>query len=82
VKNDPTDDGADVDPGEPVAALAGLVQEPSPDFAARVRRRIERRSLASQFLLLTWHMPVAVLLEFLVMIVEICFPGRSKGGSP
>lgn len=56
------------DPGEPIAALAGLRVEPSTTFLARVRHRVERRTLGSQLLSLTWYAPAVVLLEFVTLI--------------
>jgi len=58
----------DVDPGAPIAALAELRVEPSMTFLTRVRHRVERRSLGSQLLSLTWYAPAVVVLEFVTLI--------------
>lgn len=65
------DAGDDVDPGPPITELRDLERSPSSGFRSRVRRAIERRSVTSQFLSVTWHLPWVILLEFLSMIFEV-----------
>ncbi len=75
--------GDDEELGAPVAELADLEEEPAPTFLARLRRRIQRRVLASDVLEMSWFTPVLVLLEFLEMIFTGLFGPRKtdSGGS-
>jgi hypothetical protein len=75
-------DRDDVETGEPIAALSGIEVAPSPGFLARLRNRIERRTVTSQVASFAWHVPVAVLYEFLSMVFAFVGPqGDRKGGS-
>jgi hypothetical protein len=53
------------EPDPPFVSLKEVEQETSPDFSARVLRRIHRRSAASQFAGLSWHLSKVVLLEMM-----------------
>jgi hypothetical protein len=80
-KNSTSENEPDVDPGEPVRLLADLEQEPSAAFLNVVRRKIHRRSAASQFVSFSWNVPKVILLEFWNILVEILSPrGTQKGG--
>ncbi|MCC6241972.1 MAG: hypothetical protein IT353_03985 [Gemmatimonadaceae bacterium] len=68
------EDAEDPEAGEPVAELRGLVLPVGDHFAGRVGRRIERRALTNEFVEFAWAVPVAVVLE-LVLI-----PGRMLRG--
>lgn len=75
-------DGEDVDTGLPIEVLSDLELPTRPGFMARVRNRIERRSITSQFVVFSWYLPKVVLLEFLQMLFEFISPSqRPKGGS-
>ncbi len=65
--------GEDVDPGEPIEALASLRHETSTGFLAGVRNRILFRRTASHLVDLLWSGPALVFMEFLQMIFEL-FP--------
>ncbi len=67
------------DAGEPIAELRDLSQETEPDFIDRLRRRIERRSMASSFMDVAWIMPVLIFFEFVSMVFE-SFGSGTKGG--
>ena len=65
--------GVDVGLGvedQPLLPELKLVEEPEPGFLGRIRRRIERRILTSDFLDLSWFSPVFVLLEYIDMIFQ------------
>lgn len=47
----------------PIAVLKDLEQETSADFIVRVRRKIERRKTASQFIGFSWFLPQVILVE-------------------
>lgn len=55
----------DDDVGEPIAELHGLALTPDDRFVPKLRRRIERRVLANEFLDLLWAAPLMVLLDFI-----------------
>jgi hypothetical protein len=45
--------------------------EPSSDFVERVRRRIYRRTTASQFVSYSWHLPRVILTEMAGVLSHI-----------
>ncbi len=69
------------DLGTPVD-LRGLGDEPTRSgFFARVRKKVERRQLTNQFVIVSWHLPKVVLIEF----IKLAFgffdsTPRRKGG--
>lgn len=63
---------------EPIRELADLRVDVTPGFLDRVRNRVERRVVTTQFLSLAWHVPAALLLEFLNMV----FGAFGDGGRP
>lgn len=63
-------DPDDVDPGEPVAALAGLGQTPTAGFAARIRDRIQRRHLAADAADFSLSGLAFVVLQFLTVLFQ------------
>jgi hypothetical protein len=75
-------DDEDPDTGQPIEVLADLESPTRPGFMDRVRNRIERRSVTSQFLTFSWHLPKVVILEFLEMLFEMFSPPeRPRGDS-
>ncbi len=68
------------DPGEPIAELRDLSHETGPDFFHRLRRRIERRSLASSFMDVVWLAPVLILVEFVGMVFQLFGGGGERRG--
>ena len=75
------DKDREVDPGEPIAVLAGLERTPSPSFFNIVRRRIQRRSTASQLASFSWNVPTMIFMEFWKAVIQILSPrDTSKGG--
>jgi hypothetical protein len=69
--NSPGRSPDDGDLGRPALELVRLEQEPSADFVPIVRRKIYRRTAASQFVSFTWNVPGVVLRELLTMAVEL-----------
>jgi hypothetical protein len=75
-------DGDEGRTDEPIGELRGLSVEPSPSFAERLRRRIERRETSNHLLVVAWHVPLAVLLAFLEMTFSLLSPKPGdRGGS-
>ncbi len=62
-QGDSTNMQAGEDAGQPILLLTDEEFPPSGDFIGRVRRKIQRRTTASQIASYSWHMPVLVLLE-------------------
>ena len=71
-------------PDRPLRVLVNQEQDPSPDFIGKVRRRIYRRTTASQFASYSWHLPKVVLMEMarLVghLVVVLREQTRSRSG--
>jgi hypothetical protein len=59
----PEDHGSDLDPGPPIRALREQEHETSSDFIGRVRRRIYRRTAATQLASYSWDLPKVILFE-------------------
>jgi hypothetical protein len=70
---DPPKPGApdDNDLGAPAHQLVQLEVEPSTNFFPIVRRKIYRRTAASQFVNFTWNVPAMVLRELLAMGIDL-----------
>ncbi|HSU59760.1 MAG TPA: hypothetical protein VLI55_10640 [Bryobacteraceae bacterium] len=56
---------------EPIAALKDLQQETSSIFLTGIRRRIYRRTAASQVASFSWQLPKTVLVELGKMFGEL-----------
>ena len=54
---------ADEETGQPIQVLFDQESEPSSQFIAKVRRRIYRRTTASQLASFSWNLPKMILLE-------------------
>jgi hypothetical protein len=63
-------DGEEVDPGEPIAALAEFEHDTSTGLMVRIRRTIQRRTMAAQLTSFSWSAPMVVLREFWLMLIE------------
>ena len=58
----------DREPEEPLRELRDQERETKPEFLARVRNRIQRRSAAAQLANYSWHAPRVVLIEMASML--------------
>ena len=67
------------EPERPIRALPLQERETSPDFLARVRRRIYRRSAASQFASYSWNLPKLILFELMSLLGHL-FTISGTGG--
>jgi len=56
---------------ESIRGLADLETEVSPSFVTMVRRKIHRRTTASQYAHFSWSLPGIVLMEFLTVLVHL-----------
>jgi hypothetical protein len=58
-----------IDPGEPVAELAGFEHDVSARFMSRIRHAIQRRTTAVQLTTFAFDLPLVVLKELWLMMV-------------
>jgi hypothetical protein len=80
-KDKQSENERDVETGEPVTVLAALEQDTSATFLTVVRRKIRRRSTASQFASFSWNIPKMILIEFWGVLVQLLSPRSTpKGG--
>lgn len=72
-ESDPPSPGSpdENDLGTPARELVQFEAEPSTSFVPIVRRKIYRRTAASQFVSFTWNVPVMVLRELLTFGIEL-----------
>lgn len=61
--------GEEIDPGEPVAELAGFEHDVSGRFMSRIRHAIQRRTTAAQLTSFAFDLPLVVLKELWLMMV-------------
>jgi len=61
----------DRDAGRPIGALWTLEQDTAPSFFNGIRRRIYRRTTASQLISVSWHLPGLVFAELILMLVHL-----------
>jgi hypothetical protein len=61
--------GEDIDPGQPVAELAGFEHDVSARFMSRIRHAIQRRTTAAQLTSFAFDLPLVVLKELWLMLV-------------
>jgi hypothetical protein len=71
-------DADEVDPGEPIAKLAGFEHDVSISFLQRIRRTIGRRATAAQVTSFAFDMPFVVLKEFWLILMEL-FNSKNAG---
>jgi hypothetical protein len=64
-------DADDVDPGQPIAELAGFEYNVSVSLLDRIRRTIGRRTTAAQVTSFAFDMPFVVLKEFWLIVMEL-----------
>jgi hypothetical protein len=66
-----TQDNETPETGEPIAPLAELEQDVSPQFLSAVRNKIYRRTTANQMVGFSWNLPRVVFLELLMLIAHL-----------
>ena len=59
------------EPDEPLAVLAGLAEETSPEFTNQVRIKIHRKVVTSQLASFWWEVPRIVFGEFWLLITSL-----------
>jgi hypothetical protein len=66
----------------PIGALREQERETGPDFLAKVRNKIHRRTAASQLVSYSWHLPKVVLIEMASMLSHIfsAVGGKKESG--
>lgn len=74
------DDGDDIDPGPPIAALRDLEEDTSERFLASVHNRVDRRVVTGQFVQLFGTNVFAALLEYVTSLFQAI--GGSDRRSP
>jgi hypothetical protein len=57
--------------GEPIGALRELQQNTSASFVSVIRKKIQRRTTASQLLSFSWQLPKIVFFELGNMLAQI-----------
>jgi hypothetical protein len=68
----------DIDPGEPIASLAGFGHEASSGFLSRFRRAIQRRTMVGQLTTFTTSTPLVVLMEFWLILMDQFSPKSTR----
>ncbi len=58
------------DTGEPIRLLLDQQLEPSAHFVEKIRRRIYRRTAASQLASYSWHLPKVMLVEMFSVVTH------------
>ena len=66
---------------EPLRVLREQERETSPDFVAKVRRRIQRRATVAQVASYSWHLPGVVLVEMAGLVKHLVTALTGKGDS-
>jgi hypothetical protein len=66
--------------GQPIAELERLEHEPTRGFLASLRRRLGRRTLSNQFLVVSWYLPALVFVEFLKLTFDLLLPPKEGEG--
>jgi hypothetical protein len=68
----------EIDPGEPIAALAGFEHNASTGLLSRFRRAVYRRTTVAQLTTFSTSMPLAILMEFWNILVEQLSPQSKR----
>jgi hypothetical protein len=74
-------DAEEVDPGEPISALAGFEQPASNSLVKRIRRTILRRKTLNHLASFSVNMPLVVLKEFWSILTHRPRTGVRKDAS-
>jgi hypothetical protein len=73
-------DTAGQEPDEPIVALAELEQDISPTFLAVVRKKIYRRTAASQVASFSWNIPRMIFFELANIFTRLLMLAGKRGG--
>ena len=80
---DSTSIPGDQELGQPIRVLFDQELEPSPRFLEKVRRRIYRRTTASELASYSWNLPKLILMEMVGLIGHLVKAfGTSKEPKP
>ncbi len=75
-------DNEPIQTGDPIAPLAELGQDVSPEFLRGVRHKIFRRTAANQMVAFSWNLPRVILMEMMMLIANFFTrPGKEKAKS-
>jgi len=69
------------DDDDPIAPLAELGQDVSPQFLQAVRNKIYRRTAANQMVAFSWNLPKVILMEMLLLIAHFVTGAKPKAKS-
>jgi hypothetical protein len=69
-------DNHESDEGPPIASLAELDQEVSPQFLGALRKKIYRRTATNQMVSFSWNLPKVILMEMIMLIGHLLSSSR------
>ena len=69
-------------PERPIQELRDQELETLPDFMAKVRGKIYRRTAASQLATFSWHLPKVILMELATLLSHLFRAFGTKKDSP
>jgi hypothetical protein len=73
-------DADEIDPGEPLQALANFEQEASRNLIVQIRRSIQRRTTIGQLAAFSVRIPLLMLKEFLSVVITRPDPRNARKG--
>jgi len=73
-------DADEIDPGEPLHALANFEQDASRNLVVQVRRSIQRRTTVGQLAAFSVCIPLLMLREFLSVLITRPGPRNARKG--
>jgi hypothetical protein len=73
-------DADEIDPGEPLQALANLEQGASRNLVVQIRRSIQRRTTVGQLAVFSVCIPILMLKEFLSVLITRPDPRNARKG--
>jgi hypothetical protein len=73
-------DADEIDPGEPLQALANFEQEASRNLIMHIRRSIQRRTTVGQLAAFSVRIPLLMLKEFLSILITRPDPKNARKG--
>jgi hypothetical protein len=76
------EEGAEQEPDQPIVALADLEQNISPGFFSVVRKKIYRRTAASQVVSFSWNVPRMIFFELANIFAGLVMLAGKRKGRP